>query len=216
MGVEEDDRVMDVRLTDGQGQIFLGTRNGMAIRFPESDVRAMGRTAYGVRGISLRDDDEVVAMEVVRPAVGGEVPAPGPDLPEEGAGEGPVAPADAAGGTLLSVTENGYGKRTPFGIVAPEELASIGREPSESDESGGDSVEPPEVAEAEPTGEDEDPASPSGMRYRRQRRGGKGLRDIKTTDRNGQVILTPVKKGSAEPINTGLTLEQLRAWYPKQ
>ena len=140
MGVEEDDRVMDVRLTDGQGQIFLGTRNGMAIRFPESDVRAMGRTAYGVRGISLRDDDEVVAMEVVRPAAGGEVPAPGPDVPEDGAGEGPVAPADAAGGTLLSVTENGYGKRTGM-----EE-------------------------------------------YRVQSRGGLGIINIQTSERNGRVI----------------------------
>ena len=55
----------------------------MAIRFRESDVRPMGRTAYGVRGIALRDDDEVVAMEVLRP-----------------------------GGTILSVTEHGYGKRT--------------------------------------------------------------------------------------------------------
>jgi len=140
MGVEEDDRVMDVRLTDGQGQIFLGTRNGMAIRFPESDVRAMGRTAYGVRGISLRDDDEVVAMEVVRPAAGGEVPALGPDVPEDGAGEGPVAPADAAGGTLLSVTENGYGKRTGM-----EE-------------------------------------------YRVQSRGGLGIINIQTSERNGRVI----------------------------
>src|SRR5947207_10818541 len=55
----------------------------MAIRFEESEVRAMGRAAYGVRGITLRDDDYVVAMEVVKP-----------------------------GGTLLTVTERGYGKRT--------------------------------------------------------------------------------------------------------
>ena len=48
------------------GEIFIGTRDGMAIRFEETDVRPMGRTAYGVRGITLRDDDDVVAMEVVR------------------------------------------------------------------------------------------------------------------------------------------------------
>jgi DNA gyrase subunit A len=72
-------------MTDGTGQIFLGTREGMAIRFPESDVRPMGRTAYGVRGISLRDDDSVVAMEVI----------------------------PAAGDTsVMTVCENGYGKRT--------------------------------------------------------------------------------------------------------
>ena len=52
-------------LSDGKEQIFLGTRDGMAIRFEETDVRPMGRTAYGVRGIRLREDDEVVAMEVV-------------------------------------------------------------------------------------------------------------------------------------------------------
>jgi DNA gyrase subunit A len=83
MGVEEDDAVIAVQLTAGQGEIFIGTRDGMAIRFPESDVRPMGRTAYGVRGISLREGDLVVAMEVVRP-----------------------------GGTILSVAEWGHGKRT--------------------------------------------------------------------------------------------------------
>src|SRR3990172_12703802 len=66
MGVEEGDAVITVQVTDGTGQIFIGTRNGMAIRFEEGDVRPMGRTAYGVRGITLRDDDYVVAMEVVK------------------------------------------------------------------------------------------------------------------------------------------------------
>ena len=83
MGVEDGDSVIAVQLSDGAGQLFLGTRQGMAIRFEETDVRPMGRTAYGVRGVTLRDDDYVVAMEVVK-----------------------------AGGTLLSVTEHGYGKRT--------------------------------------------------------------------------------------------------------
>jgi DNA gyrase subunit A len=83
MGVEDGDAVIAVELSDGREQIFLGTRDGMAIRFDETDVRAMGRAAYGVRGISLRDGDEVVAMDVVR-----------------------------EGGTLLTVAQNGYGKRT--------------------------------------------------------------------------------------------------------
>jgi DNA gyrase subunit A len=83
MGVEPDDAVIAVQVTDGAGQVFIGTRQGKAIRFEETDVRPMGRTAYGVRGISLRDDDYVVAMEVVK-----------------------------AQGTLLTVTERGYGKRT--------------------------------------------------------------------------------------------------------
>jgi DNA gyrase subunit A len=83
MGVEEGDAVIAVELSEGHEQIFLGTHDGMAIRFDENDVRSMGRGAYGVRGISLREGDEVVAMEVVR-----------------------------EGGTLLTVAQNGYGKRT--------------------------------------------------------------------------------------------------------
>src|SRR3990172_6482324 len=111
MGVEEGDAVIAVQVTDGAAEVFIGTRSGMAIRFPETDVRPMGRTAYGVRGISLRDEDYVVAMEVVRP-----------------------------GGTLLTVTEQGYGKRT-------------------------------EIEE-----------------YRVQSRGGVGIINIATTERNGQVV----------------------------
>src|SRR5207253_10202038 len=83
MGVEEGDAVIAVQLTDASGEIFIGTRDGMAIRFPETDVRPMGRAAYGVRAISLRESDAVVAMEVLKP-----------------------------GGTILTVTEYGYGKRT--------------------------------------------------------------------------------------------------------
>src|SRR5690606_28821730 len=77
--------------------------------------------------------------------------------------------------SLLTVCENGYGKRTPFG---PGELA---------DEDGGEEVEveTPESNDDEPTA-----STSSGMRYRRQKRGGKGLRDIKTTKRNGRVVGT--------------------------
>src|SRR5262245_28403472 len=111
MGVEEGDAVIAAEVTDGSAEVFIGTRHGMAIRFPETDVRPMGRTAYGVRGISLRDDDYVVAMTEVRP-----------------------------GGTLLSVTEHGFGKRT-------------------------------EIEE-----------------YRVQSRGGVGIINIATTERNGRVV----------------------------
>jgi len=83
MGVEDDDAMIAATVSDGNGQILIATRNGMAIRFEEADVRAMGRSAYGVRGIELRDDDVVVAMEVLRP-----------------------------GAAALTLTENGYGKRT--------------------------------------------------------------------------------------------------------
>jgi len=81
--VDDDDEVIAARLTTGDQEILLATRNGKAIHFQEGDVRAMGRTSRGVRGISLKDDDEVVAMEVITP-----------------------------GTSLLTVTENGFGKRT--------------------------------------------------------------------------------------------------------
>jgi DNA gyrase subunit A len=97
MGVEEGDSVISVLVSDGKGEIFIGTRNGMAIRFPEDDVRPMGRTAYGVRGITLRDDDVVVAMEVVQP-----------------------------GGTLLTVTERGYGKRTEMDEYRVQSRGGVG------------------------------------------------------------------------------------------
>src|SRR6186713_213754 len=67
MDVEEGDSVIAVQVSEGDNEIFIGTRNGMSIRFREGDVRSMGRTAGGVRGIELRDQDEVVAMEVLQP-----------------------------------------------------------------------------------------------------------------------------------------------------
>jgi DNA gyrase subunit A len=99
MGVEDGDQVIAVQMTDGTGEIFLGTRDGMAIRFPESDVRPMGRTAYGVRGISLREGDTVVAMEVV------------------------PAGSDA---TVMTVCENGYGKRTPLDEYRVQSRGGVG------------------------------------------------------------------------------------------
>jgi len=97
MGVEEDDAVIAANVSDGNHEIFIGTRDGMAIRFPESDVRAMGRGAYGVRGISLREGDAVVAMEILTP-----------------------------GGTILSVTEQGYGKRTELDEYRVQSRGGIG------------------------------------------------------------------------------------------
>ena len=97
MGVEEPDAVMAVRLSDGTSEVFIGSRQGMAIRFPESDVRGMGRTAYGVRGIQLREGDEVVALEVVKP-----------------------------GGTLLTVTQKGYAKRTELDEYRVQSRGGLG------------------------------------------------------------------------------------------
>jgi DNA gyrase subunit A len=82
LGVEADDALIEAALTSGQDEMLLATREGMAIHFKEGDVRPMGRAAYGVKGIELEGEDEVVAAEVVGP------------------------------GTVLTVTENGYGKKT--------------------------------------------------------------------------------------------------------
>ena len=84
LGVEDDDALIGAVLTNGKNEILLGSKDGMAIHFAEADVRPMGRTAYGVKGIALDAVDEVVSLEVVD-----------------------------EGGTILTVTENGYGKRTP-------------------------------------------------------------------------------------------------------
>ncbi|WP_249872260.1 DNA gyrase subunit A [Oceanobacillus saliphilus] len=67
VGLREDDELISVRLTDGKKDMMLATKNGYLIRFEETQIRAMGRTAAGVKGISLRDDDIVVSMEIIEP-----------------------------------------------------------------------------------------------------------------------------------------------------
>ncbi|MCY2928287.1 MAG: DNA gyrase subunit A, partial [Planctomycetota bacterium] len=120
-GLDEGDGVIGVALTRGSDEIILGTRDGQAIRFPEADVRPMGRTAAGVRGIRLREGDAVVEMAVVDPMA-----------------------------AVLTVCENGYGKRTSF---------------------------------------DE---------YRVQSRGGSGIINIRTTDRNGKVVAMKTMRDADE------------------
>jgi len=83
--LDEDDTLIDARLTDGTNDIVLAKSGGKAVRFHEQDVRAMGRSARGVRGVTLEEDDKVVGMVVI-----------------------------AREGTLLVVSENGYGKRSPI------------------------------------------------------------------------------------------------------
>ena len=110
-GLDRDDQLVDVQLTDGTGEILIATSQGKAIRFKESDVRDMGRAAKGVRGVNLAKKDTVIGTALVR--------------------------RDA---TVLTVTEHGFGKRTDF---------------------------------------DE---------YRQQSRGGKGIINLKTTERNGNAV----------------------------
>ncbi|MDW7684302.1 MAG: DNA gyrase subunit A [Bacillota bacterium] len=89
LSLEENDELFDVRLTNGNFGVFLINSRGLSIRFSESDVRPMGRTARGVRGIHLIKNDKVMALEVIPPELEGEM-------------------------ELLVVTEHGFGKRTPF------------------------------------------------------------------------------------------------------
>ncbi|MGG3280353.1 DNA gyrase subunit A [Paenibacillus solani] len=84
INLREDDSLIEVKLTDGQQEIIMGTAQGMSIRFKESDVRSMGRSATGVKGITLDDNDEVIGMDVVDQEL-----------------------------DILIVTTKGYGKRTP-------------------------------------------------------------------------------------------------------
>ena len=132
IGIEKEDELVGVTLTDGNQIIFLASHDGQAIRFEEEDVRSMGRPAYGVRGMNLDKGDYIVGMAVT--AKPGVAPAK-----KEGAVEGEDLVPEK-GTLILSVTEGGYGKRTP------------------ADE------------------------------YRLQGRGGSGVINVKTTERNGKVV----------------------------
>jgi DNA gyrase subunit A len=94
IGIDDDDELVGVRLTDGSQIVFIATHEGMAIRFDENDVRSMGRPAYGVRGIDLAKNDYVVGIAVT---------------PKERRKDGDGGNCDCL---ILSVTENGFGKRT--------------------------------------------------------------------------------------------------------
>src|SRR5712691_6679488 len=142
IGIDKGDELVGVTLTDSSQIIFLASHDGQAIRFDESDVRPMGRPAYGVRGMNLDKDDYIVGMATT------------PKDPKKAEAEAEKAKAEAGvpeatatdatipikGSLILSVTENGYGKRTP------------------ADE------------------------------YRLQGRGGSGVINVKTTERNGKVV----------------------------
>ena len=134
IGIDKEDELVAARLTDGQQIVFLASHNGLAIRFDESDVRCMGRPAYGVRGMDLGKGDYLVGMAVT-PKSNGKANGKKKEISEEGVDESGEIVSDL----VLSVTENGYGKRTPM---------------------------------------DE---------YRLQSRGGKGVINVKTTERNGKV-----------------------------
>jgi DNA gyrase subunit A len=141
IGIDKDDELVGTTLTDGNQIVFLASHDGQAIRFDEGDVRAMGRPAYGVRGMNLDKGDYIVGMATT-PKDQKKAEA---DLQKAKAKAGvPEATATdetipVKGSLILSITENGFGKRTP------------------ADE------------------------------YRLQGRGGSGVINVKTTERNGKV-----------------------------
>jgi DNA gyrase subunit A len=142
--INEGDDLYAVRLSQGDDEIFIGTHDGMAIRFNENGVRPMGRGAAGVKGISLREGDYVVEMDVL-PASGEPVPEPPaegeePEIVEtEPESDDAEIVASDERGQVLTITEKGFGKRTPVSA------------------------------------------------YRLQSRGGIGVTNIKTTEKNGKV-----------------------------
>ncbi|MEN9554148.1 MAG: gyrase subunit, partial [Planctomycetota bacterium] len=154
--LDDGDALVDVRIVQGDQDLVLSTSGGMAIRFSHEDARPMGRATRGVKGITLTRDETVVGMVVADPDR-----------------------------TLLSICEQGYGKRTPFGpadVAAGEAAGEVLPEDQNlavAEESLAEEV-------ADDTADESTPGS--NMKYRRQRRGGKGLRDIKTTARNGRVV----------------------------
>ena len=97
LGLNQGDKLVDAKLTTGEQEIILGTKEGLAIRFSEQEVRNMGRTAKGVKGISLQQEDEVVGMDIV-------------DDDKE----------------LLVITNKGYGKRTSLNRYRAQKRAGKG------------------------------------------------------------------------------------------
>src|SRR6202140_2840096 len=149
IGIEEGDELVAARVTDGNQIIFLASHEGMAVRFDENHVRSMGRAAYGVWGIDLDENDYVVGMATTtKPGAEpvatadhvGTAASTVPGASAPAAGEPEVVDVTVKGSLILSVTENGYGKRTP------------------ADE------------------------------YRLTNRGGKGVINVKTTERVGKVV----------------------------
>ncbi len=182
--LDDDDQLIEVVKVSPDDDVVLSTSKGMLIRFHHEDARAMGRNTRGVKGISLTKGDHIIGMVVAEENL-----------------------------CLLTACENGYGKRTPFGIAD-------GSESEEASVQSGETIELPadDTIEAEASGneisdEAKEPDLRSSMRYRRQRRGGKGLRDIRTTERNGDVIgiLAVDDDDDVLIISTGGKIQRLRA-----
>jgi DNA gyrase subunit A len=175
INLQEGDELVAVTMANADDEILLASSRGQAVRFRQGTVRASGRNAMGVRGIKLRSGDTCVGMVVADP--------------------------DA---TLLTMCEKGYGKRTPIGPNSPagaeiEEAAE--REGEGPGEPTADLEKPSSdlevTAEGAEEGTDEGGDSTS-SRYPTKGRGTMGVRDIKTTDRNGRVVAIEIVRDSDE------------------
>jgi DNA gyrase subunit A len=182
--LDSSDDLIDVRVVSNDDDVVLATRDGMSIRFSQNDARSLSRATRGVKGINLSPGDSVIGMVVADPEM-----------------------------TLLTVCENGFGKRTAFGPGvlegsredAIEELED--QEPSEEENLT-------EETGAETATEGGTSSGYAGSKqYRRQRRGGKGLRDIQTTARNGKVIdiLAVAENDDVLMVTSKAKIQRIRA-----
>jgi DNA gyrase subunit A len=150
IGIDTGDELVAASCTDGNQIIFLASHDGTAIRFDEADVRSMGRPAYGVRGMDLAENDYIVGMAVTPKRDAAKTNGKSNGKKKNGSGDGEEQKPTPD--LILSVTENGFGKRT---------------------------------------GVDE---------YRLQSRGGKGVINVKTTERNGKVVAILLVSETSEAI----------------
>ncbi|WP_010581628.1 DNA gyrase subunit A [Schlesneria paludicola] len=160
INLRDNDQLIETLIVGPTDDVLLATQGGMAIRFSQTDARSMGRDTTGVRGIRLKKDDFLIGMVLADPSM-----------------------------SLLTVCENGYGKRTSIGIGGPPIDVSATAEAGADEEA----LVEEEVVEEETTSDDadaddSDEAVASANQYRRQKRGGKGVKDIKTTKRNGNAV----------------------------
>jgi len=152
INLKDGDELVDVEVVTTGDEIVLSSARGQAIRFRQATVRSSGRNASGVRGIKLRAGDTLAGMVIADP--------------------------DAK---LLTVCENGFGKRTPFGPNSP----AVDEGPETDAEAPEEVVEEPTPVEEADEGDEN---SSSAQRYPTKGRGTMGVRDIRTTDRNGPVV----------------------------
>ncbi|HKO55600.1 MAG TPA: DNA gyrase subunit A, partial [Thermoanaerobaculia bacterium] len=128
--INEGDDLYSVQLSDGKSEILISTYDGRAIRFHEDDVRPMGRGAAGVKGISLREGDYVVEMDVLPAsadaAAGADAPADADEVEDEAETDESVEAIADDRGYILTITERGFGKRSPVSAYRLQSRGGMG------------------------------------------------------------------------------------------